>query len=176
MTKSYNTYISEENMSKSFNNYISRKIKLEYIIKDRTEDEKQDYEDKLKNDLFNSGMYHDVGYAHKNVPPTQRMEKELKSLFTPLYHYYKDQFDMGDNVVDAIDDSQKLFSLYALAVFDELMDEIVREKTDEGNMEYEQCETCGADGTHGEYEGCVWCKECYYDAWEDELDENGDEW
>jgi len=151
-------------MSKTFNDYISQLIGKYYKDKERTEDEKQEYEDELKNSMFNIGFYH--GIAEKIE------EKEYMKIFKTLYYYYKESYDMGEKVVDAIDDKEKLFNLYALMVFDD----VVRNKLEEEENGYEQCETCGGNGTHGEFDGFVWCKECYYEGYERELtDDEPDE-
>jgi len=120
-------------MAQTINRVIFDIIKGAYIIKKRTEDEKDDYEEELKNELFNDYLHH---YDADDI----KMFKYMK-IFKQLYHYYKDNFDMGDNVIDAIDsihNKQKLFNLYALMVFGELIDDVVRDKTaDKDEDEYD---------------------------------------
>jgi len=96
---------------------------------EKTDEAKQEYEYELKHELFNSYLEH---YEADNI----NMREYIK-IFKTLYHYYKDELDMGDNVVDALDDKQKLFNLYALMMFDELVDEALRNKKEEEDEEEE---------------------------------------
>ena len=110
-------------MAQTINSVICKIIKDEYIIKERTEDDKLEYEDELKNELFNDDLY------HHNADDINMVE--YMKIFKTLYHYYKDSYDIGDDVVDAIDDKQKLFNLYALMVFDGLIDDEEEEEEDD---------------------------------------------
>jgi len=110
------------NMAQTINELICVIIGEAYdfkyeFLEERTEDEKDEYEEELKNELFNSGEYH-------HDADDINMDKYMK-IVKPLYHYYKDEFDMGENVIDALDDKQKLFNLYALMMFDVLIDGVV---------------------------------------------------
>jgi len=101
------------------NELIREIIKDEYIIKERTDDEKLEYHDELKNQLFNDYLYH-------HDADDINMDKYMK-IFKTLYYFYKESYDMGDNIIDALDDKQKLFNLYALMVFDEIIDDVIND-------------------------------------------------
>ena len=117
-------------MAQTINPVIFDIIKDAYVIEKRTDEDKQDYEEELKNELFND-------YLHHYVADEIKLFKYMK-IFKQLYNYYKDNHDMGDTVIDAIDNKQKLFNLYALMVFDELIDGVVSDKTEDEDAEEDE--------------------------------------
>jgi len=90
-----------------------------YITEIRNDDEKLEYQDKLKNELFNDYLYH---HKADDINIVEYIE-----IFKTLYYYYKESYDMGDNIIDGLDDKQKLFNLYALMVYDEIIDDVINE-------------------------------------------------
>ena len=141
------------NMAQTINELICVIIGEAYdfkyeFLEERTEDEKDEYEEELKNELFNSGEYH-------HDADDINMDKYMK-IVKPLYHYYKDEFDMGENVIDALDDKQKLFNLYALMVFGDMIEEVVSDKTEEEDEE---------DEDEDEERRSGWAREDNDDVW-----------
>jgi len=135
-------------MAETINRVIFDIIKGAYIIKKRTDEAKEDYEEDLKNELFNDYLHH---YDADNI----KMFKYMK-IFKKLYNYYKDSFDMGDIVIDALDDKQKLFNLYALMVFGDMIEEVVSDKTEEEDEE---------DEDEDEERRSGWAREDNDDVW-----------
>jgi len=88
-------------------NYISFTDKMEYL-------------QEIKHKLFNENLYF-------NTRAFEHISDEMfLTIIKETYYYYETKFSIGKNVIDALDDKKKLFNLYALMVFDDVLEEVVK--------------------------------------------------
>jgi len=91
---------------------------VEYL--ESTDKKRLEYLEELKHKLFNENLC-------INTRAFEHISDEMfLTIIKETYYYYETKFSIGKNVIDALDDKKKLFNLYALMVFDDVLEEVVK--------------------------------------------------